>query len=288
MGKANKLNKMKSRQPLVSIITPVFNGSKYLEELIVSVLDQDYRAIEHIIIDDGSNDNGATVEILKRYPHLRWWSRPNRGAYATINEGLAASTGEVVTVICADDKYAAKTAISAAVEPFLAGHRCDAVHGETIWIGEDGRIVDIEGPRGGPLWMFRYHPVIQHCSLLVRRDKIVDAGLWFDESFPYAADFDWIMRMILAGYHFRRLRRPVAMFRMHHMQRSKDVSEARVEEFQRLRQRYGKGNRFIRFMILQWVTLTKLKNLLFRRGVLAGVQEIRSRARSWPRGFNLH
>jgi glycosyltransferase involved in cell wall biosynthesis len=61
--------------PLVSIMTPVYNGSKYIEELILSVKSQDYTEIEHIVIDDGSADNGATVDILKRYPHVRWWSR---------------------------------------------------------------------------------------------------------------------------------------------------------------------------------------------------------------------
>jgi glycosyltransferase involved in cell wall biosynthesis len=54
------------KQPLISIITPVYNGADYLDELILSVLQQDYPHIEHIIIDDGSNDNGATLAILKK------------------------------------------------------------------------------------------------------------------------------------------------------------------------------------------------------------------------------
>src|SRR5438876_704742 len=74
------------------------------DELIKSVLEQDYLHIEHIIIDDGSTDDGATVEVLKRYPHLRWWSRENKGQYATLNEGLATARGSVVGIISADDK----------------------------------------------------------------------------------------------------------------------------------------------------------------------------------------
>ncbi len=65
---------MTSEYPLVTIITPVYNGAKYIEELILSVKAQDYPYIEHIIIDDGSDDGGATVAILKRHTHLRWWS----------------------------------------------------------------------------------------------------------------------------------------------------------------------------------------------------------------------
>ena len=62
----------------VSIITPAYNGAEYLEELFESVLKQDYPNIEHIIVDDGSQDNGATISILQKYPHLHWRSRPNR------------------------------------------------------------------------------------------------------------------------------------------------------------------------------------------------------------------
>ncbi len=54
--------------PLISIITPVYKGEEYLEELIQSVLNQNYPKIEHLIIDDGSQDGGATISILKKYP----------------------------------------------------------------------------------------------------------------------------------------------------------------------------------------------------------------------------
>lgn len=94
---------MRTDQPLVSIITPVYNGQKYLAELIESVREQAYPNIEHIIIDDGSTDDGATLAILRHYPHLRWWSRENRGQYATMNEGLESAKGELVCFVSADD-----------------------------------------------------------------------------------------------------------------------------------------------------------------------------------------
>ena len=71
--------------------------------LILSVRSQNYPNIEHIVIDDGSQDDGATVAILKRYPHLHWWSRENLGQYATMNEGLEAARGEIVCFVSADD-----------------------------------------------------------------------------------------------------------------------------------------------------------------------------------------
>lgn len=268
---------MSSYEPLVSIVTPVYNGSAYLEELIASVLAQDYPRIEHIVIDDGSDDAGKTVAILQNYSHLRWWSRANRGAYATMNEGLAASVGELVTVICADDKYACPTAISAAVACFGTAEGCDAVYGETPTIDENGCVIAMEGPRSGPLWMFPYYQVVSHCSLLVKRKRLMEANLLFDESLPYSADFDWIMKMIKGGFRFHSIRRPVAMFRRHGLQRSQDVSEAREGERRVLRLRYGHGNRFVACLVRQWVRLIVVKNLAFRRGFVACLVEVVSR-----------
>jgi len=91
-----------SDQPRISVITPVWNGSAYLVPLIESVLQQDYPHYEHIVIDDGSTDEGATVAILQQYKHLRWWSHANKGQYETQNDGLKAATGDIVVIISSD------------------------------------------------------------------------------------------------------------------------------------------------------------------------------------------
>ena len=267
----------KTMKSLVSIVTPVYNGSKYIEELILSVLDQDYPCIEHIVIDDGSNDNGATVEILKRYPHLRWWSRPNKGAYATINEGLVASKGELLTVICADDMYASRTALSSAVNLWVSNPNYDAVFGETLLVDINGRELDNEPPMSGPIWMFRYCPIVSHCSLLVRRSVVIDGGMFFDLSFPYEADHDWIIRLIRAGCHFRRLRKPIAKFRLHPMQRGQTMNAARCEERRRITQQYGEVNQVILYVIKMWRQGNKLKHLLRCRGFLGCLGAINER-----------
>lgn len=260
---------MDSYQPLVSIVTPVYNGSKYVEELIVSVVNQDYRSIEHIIIDDGSTDNGETVLILKRYPHLRWWTRPNRGAYATMNEGLAASTGELVTMICADDKYASRTSISDAVKLWSSDRNCDAIYGDTIYIDESGHILPNEPPRSAPIWLYRYYPnTSQHCSLLVKRKIIIEKKLFLDLTFPLKADYDWIIRLIRAGCRFKRLKKPIAMFRQHPLQRSHDLNPAHCDEIRRLAQVHGKLNPIIDFFVNKWWRFVKLKNLFLHRGLV--------------------
>jgi glycosyltransferase involved in cell wall biosynthesis len=91
--------------PRISIITPSFNQGHYLEQTICSVLEQNYRALEYIIVDGGSTDN--SVEIIKKYQkHLAWWiSKKDRGQSDAINKGIAKVTGEIVNWLNSDDYY---------------------------------------------------------------------------------------------------------------------------------------------------------------------------------------
>jgi len=89
--------------PKISIITPSYNQGKYIEDNIQSVLNQNYINFEHIIIDGGSTD--STVEILKKYPHLKWVSESDEGQSDALNKGLAMSTGEIIGWINSDDYY---------------------------------------------------------------------------------------------------------------------------------------------------------------------------------------
>ena len=162
---------MNTDRPLISIITAVHNGADYLRPLIDSVLQQDYPNVEHIVIDDGSNDGGATVEILEHYPHLRWWSRENRGQYATQNEGIKAARGEIVGIISADDLYETPDTFSRVVNYWQDHPGCNMVYGKTRRIDAAGQLfpyqLDVTGHY--PLDWLRYVLYIQHCSLFVTR-----------------------------------------------------------------------------------------------------------------------
>ncbi len=95
----------KNNLPLVSIITVVYNGEKYLKQTIQSVINQTYKNIEYIIIDGGSTD--GTLDIIKKYEeYISFWvSEPDKGLYDAMNKGIGIAKGELIGMINSDDWY---------------------------------------------------------------------------------------------------------------------------------------------------------------------------------------
>ncbi len=90
--------------PRITIVTPSYNQGQYIEETILSVINQDYPNLEYIIIDGGSSDN--TVEIIKKYSDriTYWISEKDNGQAHAINKGFRKATGDILNWLNSDDQ----------------------------------------------------------------------------------------------------------------------------------------------------------------------------------------
>ncbi|MEJ6079174.1 glycosyltransferase family 2 protein [Vibrio sp. 1-Bac 57] len=119
---------------LISVIIPVYNGEKYIESCIISILKSSYDRVEIIIINDGSND--STLEILKRYnDKIKLINSVNLGANAARNIGLKKSTGSWVLFVDADDLID-KYGIEFLYEPLKSNANIDIVIGQSLSFGD--------------------------------------------------------------------------------------------------------------------------------------------------------
>lgn len=129
-------------RPLLSVVTPSFNQAKFLEETLRSIYLQNYRPIQHIVMDGGSND--ASVEILKRCAEefrssdysLEWVSEPDRGFADALGKGFAKAKGEIVGWLNSDDVYFDRFVVETAVQTLNGHPETDVVFGDVALISE--------------------------------------------------------------------------------------------------------------------------------------------------------
>ncbi len=184
-------------EPLVSIVTIVLNGENFLEKTIQSVLNQTYKNIEYIIIDGGSSDR--TLDVIQQYDQKLafWLSEPDKGISDAFNKGIAASTGELVQLLNADDRLSPDQ-IEQGVKA-LADTATDFVFGDLLFHDPEDRIV--YRINGDPEYTRLIHskmPELCHPTVLARRKTYDRIGL-FDTRYRYAMDYDWFLRLHCQG-----------------------------------------------------------------------------------------
>jgi glycosyltransferase involved in cell wall biosynthesis len=102
VGQDNE-NLNRSEWPRITLVTPVFNSARYIEQAIQSVISQHYPNLEYFIIDGGSTD--GSVDIIRKYERYLsgWTSEPDNGMYDALNRGFTRSSGEIMGWISATD-----------------------------------------------------------------------------------------------------------------------------------------------------------------------------------------
>ena len=218
--------------PLVSCVVPVFNGEAHLGEAIDSVLAQDHRPVEVIVVDDGSTD-GTAIIAQSRGDVVRYVRQPNAGPSSARSLGVRHALGDLVAFLDADDRWLdAKLARQVALlsqRPELDG--C-LTHGRLFWDGEGAiaaeelawpaeRRIDTGGLIGS--------------TLLVRRAVFEVAGM-FDPDLPHSGTAEWFSRARERGAVIETIAEVLIERRMHAGNFSRQRG-ARDEEYFRLLKR---------------------------------------------------
>jgi hypothetical protein len=194
------LTDIKSPSPLVSVVIPCLNRANYLISTIESVLKQDYRRIECIVVDGGSND--GTVEILRRYGNrIKWVSERDRGHSDAINKGWRMSGGEILSWLNADDLYVVPHAIGKAVAYLQKNAYVDVIYGNYSEISEDGEVIrSVIKPRNWDLaFAVKYcHYTVPQAASFMRRSILEKVG-WLDVEFGNGKDHELWLRIGMAG-----------------------------------------------------------------------------------------
>ncbi|MFT4800821.1 MAG: glycosyltransferase involved in cell wall biosynthesis [Flavobacteriaceae bacterium] len=181
--------------PKISIVTPNYNGAKYLEQTIQSVLNQNYPNLEYLIIDGGSTD--ASVEIIKKYSDkLSYWvSEPDKGLYDAIQKGFEKSTGEIMAWINSDDMYA-NGSFSIVSEVFSNFKQVNWLLGIPSAYDELGRTIKVDRFKRWSKFNYYTHDYewIQQESVFWRRSLWEDSGSKINSNLKFAGDLELWMR----------------------------------------------------------------------------------------------
>ena len=174
-----------------SILTPSYNQGGFIEKNIISVMNQDWDQVEHIIIDGGSTD--GTIGILRKYPHLKWVSEPDDGQADALNKGFSMATGDIVGWINSDDFY--HEYIFSEVAACFGEGGVDWVIGKVTSVYPSSGIVL---PRFSPAITYgnllKDPNIIRQSPAFFKRDALAVVGGW-NRKYHMAMDYDLWVRL---------------------------------------------------------------------------------------------
>jgi len=180
----------------VTIITVTLNSEKFLEDSILSVMKQDYKNIEHIVIDGESTD--GTLAIIEKYKgHIsKWVSEKDYSMYDAINKGMAMATGDIIGTLNSDDMLASDDVISKIAGCFET-KKVDAVYGDLVYVDPDDTSKVLRKWKGGEFkrTKFQYGWMPAHPTFYFRRSLLETCG-YYETHFFSAADYEFMTRYL--------------------------------------------------------------------------------------------
>lgn len=182
----------------ISIVTVTFNSSATVRDTIESVLKQEYKNYEYLVVDGGSKDN--TVDIIKEYEpkfdgRMRWISEKDKGMYDGINKGIRMATGDVVGIINSDDFYHRSDIFDIINMAFEEDKSIQAIYGDVRFVHPDNleKTVRYYSCKHWRPWRFRFGFMPAHPTFFTYKENFEKYG-YYQFDYHIAADYELLIR----------------------------------------------------------------------------------------------
>jgi hypothetical protein len=194
-------------RPLVSVIIPVFNGERFIEDVVKNVLSQNYPALEIIVVDDGSKDK--TEKIIKQLPlDIRYFKQENEGPSSARNRGIRDASGEFLVFLDVDDLWPENN-LNVLVDKMLLEPDMQVITGYAQLKHKDPVTGEYD-LIGNPMESFQYYIG----AAIYRKSVFRKVGL-FDRTLRFGEDTDWYTRANELRVNMRRLEEVTLFVRRH-------------------------------------------------------------------------
>lgn len=180
----------------ISIITPSYNSSKTISRTIDSIIFQEYKDIEYIVVDGGSID--GTQDIVLEYKdklNIKLISEKDNGIYDAMNKGIKLATGDIVGILNSDDFYENSSVLSNVIEAFRS-EKVDAVYGDISYFSNNKSKITRYW-KAGKYFEKKLNNgwCIPHPSLFLRKSVYGKCGS-FNLDLKIAADYEFMLRIL--------------------------------------------------------------------------------------------
>ena len=199
---------MQNFNPLVSIVIPAYNASNYIKEAIDCALNQTYKNIDIVVVNDGSKDDGATEKICLSYgDKIRYFKKENGGCSSALNYAIKQAKGEYISWLSHDDLYL-ENKIEYQIS-LIENNQFD----DTTIVCNQAYVINSTGE----ILFYPKHKVIkfcdsfnayQHllfkwcfngCGLLIPKKLFSENNLWFNEDMRFVLDWNLWLKLTISG-----------------------------------------------------------------------------------------
>lgn len=231
---------MDNHKPLISVIVPIYNTDKYLQKCINSVLEQDYRNIELILINDGSTDKSGDIcdNFRKKDNRVIVFHESNKGAASARNKGLDNASGDFIMFLDSDD-YWVENCLGEIVDKLAEyDYDVDVTFLKTAVVKNNGTLTEFKG------YEFEYlnrNEVLEYiskqkkvavsaCLKVLHKRLFENKEMYFQDSL-LAEDIDWFFSLLTVAESYTTYDGEFYCYRILENSATRSTSEKRIHDY---------------------------------------------------------